>query len=245
MIPSRKVTIWVSGAAALLLLLAGGVSVFTERNGVGSAALIAAGLFAGVLALGYRLKTLRLPDGTQFDVEEATDLLESGNEEAAANVVVGALKRAEDSARPFGQSVRDYEVTVRDLIRSALPEIRISQPIDPDGGIFDFILYGQRQGGLNVGVEVRGGTKVDAERLTANFGMALRSDVLEVDALIVIIRSDPESPEVETIQRILRQRMNVLFGIDELRVRVLGWTVSDPPTSLTDPIVAMVRDADG
>jgi hypothetical protein len=234
---------WLTILLAIGLLISGTVSVFIVENGVGSAALIGAGLVLGAVALGYRLRKVHLPDGTVFELEEAQKRLSEGDEEGAAGVALDALKKASVSLPGItsGTSVGVYETAVRDLLRASLPDVSMSVAQSPGAAIFDFIIYGQRLGGLNVGVDVRGGTRLDPLRLAANYGAAIRSEAMSIDAIVVVARSSPDEAELETVQSRLRERLKALFDFDENRVRVLGWRLEDPASSLTDPLTAIVK----
>ena len=80
----------------------GAVSVFTETNGVGSAALLASGLVAGLAAFGYRARTFLLPDGSSGEMDRAIAGYESGDEEGAAALAVEAAREIPPWSRIFG-----------------------------------------------------------------------------------------------------------------------------------------------
>ena len=232
----------VAGATSLALLGSGAVSVFTETNPIGSCALLASGLVAGWAVFSHRGRTFLLPDGTTADLETAiARKYEGGDEEGAAALAVEAAREANRGAGIFGHSARSYEDAVRALIAAALPaSVPMSQAVSPASSAFDFIFYGRRDGLLNIGIDVRGGSKFNADLLTGRYGSAVASGVLDIDAIAVVVRTDPADPHLDEVQARLRERLHGLLRLPMEKVRLIGWRTEDPSAVLINVVLGLM-----
>lgn len=232
----------IAGLASIALLASGAISVFTETNGLGSAALLASGLVAGLASFGYRARTFLLSNGEEGDLEtEIARKYESGDEEGAAALAVESAKEAHRGAGIFGHSARSYEEAVRALIAAAIPaSVPMSQAVSPASSAFDFIFYGRREGLLNIAVDVRGGSKFNADLLTGRYASAMAAGVLDIDAIAVVVRTSPDDPQLEAVQTRLRERLNALLRMSTEKVRLIGWRTEDPALPLVNVILGLM-----
>ena len=239
---SRVTPKFIAGMVSLAMLASGAVSVFTETNGVGSAALLASGLVAGLAAFGYRARTFLLPDGSSGELDRAiAGAYESGDEEGAAALAVEAARESHRGAGIFGYSANSYEEAVRALIATALPaSVPMSQTVSPGSSAFDFIFYGRREGLLNIGVDVRGGNKFDADLLTGRYASGMASGILDIDAIAVVVRADPDDPHLKSVEARLRDRLTELVGLSAGKVRMIGWRTGDPPLALVNVVLGLM-----
>lgn len=223
---TRRTTIWsaVLAISGLVLCAAGGVSVFLEENGLGSAALMAAGAVLLVAAaILPRIARISYRGASVDLLQEAARRRSEGDDEGAdelERVVVEASSREITTAA----GVPAYAAAVLGALRTVTGDGDIALPVHPGAALVDAIFD---WAGCRIGVDIRAGTRFSLERVAYTYQQALANEVLGLRALLMVVNL----PRRDLTVGLIQERLLAALG-QQARMRVIGWQIGDPTTEL-------------
>jgi len=212
------------GAISLALVALGTFAVFESDNEVGTATLLVSGLFIGTVAMFGRLPTKVKFGDAEIILEEVVRAANEGGEEASEALLRVALERTQ-AARKSGDrrlSATEYEYAVlQALTTEGDTETRVSLEQVPGEGVVDAIFTRNNR---SVAVEMRAGTEFRVRDLVPRFMVAKGSDVLDVDAFVIVVQADRGDPAITA-------RRSELSSFD-LKIWLVTWRPTEPVSGL-------------